>query len=59
MQHVVELGVGQIANRGKPGHELLEVRDHRGDLGLLQHDLGDPDPIGAGVLLPGQVSAPC
>ena len=40
---------------GKARHEALVVRDHRGHLGLLQHDLGDPHPVGRGIHLPRQI----
>src|SRR5690606_24942150 len=32
--------------------------EHGADLGLLQHDLGDPHPVRGDALLPGQVLAP-
>ena len=43
--------------RRKPRHEALVVRDHGGNLGLLQHDLGHPYPVGRGVVLPRQIMA--
>ncbi|MNH27270.1 hypothetical protein D3C79_873740 [compost metagenome] len=54
VQHLVDGGVGQRQHIGEAGHEALIVGDDGGDLGLLQHDLGDPDPVGGLVLLPGQ-----
>lgn len=54
MQHLVDGGVGQGQHVGEAGHEPLVIGDDSGNLGLLQHDLGDPDPVGGFVLLPGQ-----
>jgi len=57
MHHLVLGRLGQGLDVGKAGHEAFVVRNHDRDLGLLQHDLGHPHPIGGGVLLPGQVLA--
>ena len=57
VQYLVEVGVRQRADVGKAGDEALEVRHDRAHLGLLQHDLRDPDPIGRTFLLPRQVLA--
>lgn len=54
VQHFVYGGIRQRYHIGKARHETLVIRDHSGDLGLLQHDFGDPDPIGSLLLLPGQ-----
>ncbi len=57
VQHLIELSGGEIGNRWKSCHEPQIIRNHRCDLGLLQHDFGNPNPIGVGVVLPGQVAA--
>ena len=54
VQHLVDGGVGQRQHVGKAGHEALIVGNDRSDLGLLQHDFRDPDPVGGLLLLPGQ-----
>jgi hypothetical protein len=56
-EHLIRLGRRQVRQTGEAGHEALEIGDDRRDLGLLEHDLGDPDPVGAGVALPGQILA--
>ena len=57
VQHLVELGGCQGRHIGKPTDEAFEVGHHGGDLGLLQHDLGDPHAIGRPRSLPGQILA--
>ena len=57
-QHVLFVGISQLAHRGKCLEEVLEIGHHRGDLRLLQHHLADPDAIGIAVFPPGQVAAP-
>ena len=42
---------------GETGEKTLVVGDDRRHLGLLQHDLGQPDPVGVATALPGQVMA--
>ena len=58
VQHLVDRRGSQRGDVGETLHEPLEVRDDRGHLGLLQHDLGHPHAIRRGVALPGQVPAP-
>ena len=58
VQDLVELGDGEIADGREPVHKPLVVRHHGENLGLLQHDFRDPNTVGRGVLLPGQVFAP-
>jgi hypothetical protein len=48
----------KLLQRRKARQEALEVRDDGGDPGLLQHDLGEPDPVGVAAVLPRQVVAP-
>src|SRR6185437_6343437 len=61
-QHGVLVSRREIAQGRQCGHEALEVADHGGDLGLLQHHLGQPYAVGVaparrGFALPGQVLA--
>src|ERR1700722_12665779 len=55
MQHLIERRRRERLHICKSRHESLVVRNHRGDLRLLQHDLRDPYPIRRGILLPGQI----
>src|SRR5450830_105316 len=57
VQHLVFRCGGQGFDRWQGGHEAVEVIEHGADLGLLQHDLRDPHPVGRDALLPGQVMA--
>ena len=54
VQHFILLGFGQILHRRKPFDKTLEIGDHGGDLGLLEHDLRQPDLVRRFVELPGQ-----
>ena len=45
----------QGAGVRKPFNKADEIRYYGLHLGLLQHDLGYPDTIGTGVLLPGEI----
>src|SRR6056297_1001214 len=54
-QHIIEVGFCQCLEVRKPVHESLEIGSHGAHLGLLQHDFGDPDPIGAALDLPGKI----
>ena len=42
---------------GKTLKEARVIAQHGRDLGLLQHDLGQPDPVGIARALPGQATA--
>jgi len=53
LQHLFQVCLCQRFHRGKAGHKPVEIRQHRGHLRLLQHDLADPDPVGRGLLAPG------
>ncbi len=57
VQHLVELRRRQRGHVREAAHEPLEVRDDRAGPRLLQHDLGDPDPVRRPVPLPRQVLA--
>src|SRR4029078_11336011 len=54
-EHVIERCCGKTCDGGKRCDETGVVRQHRRNLRLLQHDLGQPDPVGIAVLLPWQV----
>ena len=55
MQDLVEGCIGQGAGIREPLNKAVEIRYHGFHLGLLQHDLGYPDTVWAGVLLPGEI----
>ena len=55
--HFVRRRTGKRRGIRKPRDEALEIRLHRLDLRLLQHDFRDPDPIWRRIRLPGQVTA--
>jgi len=38
-------------------HKAFEVGDYCADLGLLKHNLRDPNPIGIDTLLPWQIGS--
>ena len=57
VQHFVDGRVGQRHDVRKARNETLEVRDHRRDLRLLQHDLRHPHAVRRTVALPRQVVA--
>ena len=50
VQHLVELGAGQLGEAGPAREEGVEIGPDRGNRGLLQHDLAEPDAIGIGGL---------
>ncbi len=53
VQHLVYAGICQCSDIGILLHETKIVGNDRLDLGLLQHDFRDPDPVGRWILLPG------
>ena len=57
VQYIIQRSLCEIGKCGKALHKALEVGDDRGNLSLLQHDLGDPDTIGCDGLLPRQILA--
>ena len=57
LDHDLERRFRQRLQRRKARQETLEIRDHRADLRLLQHDLGEPDAVRVARLLPRQVVA--
>jgi hypothetical protein len=58
VQHLIDRRIGQRPHVREALHEALVVGNDGGHLGLLQHDLGNPHPVGAAVLLPGKVVPP-
>ncbi len=56
-QHLVNTGLRQGLQAGKTLHKARVVRQHGGDLGLLQHHLGQPDPVRIALELPRQAAA--
>ena len=56
-QHCLLRRGGQGADIGKTLEEARVIAQHGRDLGLLQHDLGQPDPVGIARALPGQAAA--
>ena len=50
LEHVVERRGGKLRDRRKAREEARIIRSDRLHGGLLQHDLGEPDPIGIGAL---------
>ena len=55
-EHAVFGGGGEIVDRGKGRHEALEVGNALFHLGLLKHDLGDPDRVGIARLSPREIA---
>ena len=53
-QNLLFVGGREVGNRREGGEKTLEIGNHRGHLGLLQHDLADPDAIGIAVASPGE-----
>ena len=47
----------QSSGRGKTLDEFLKIGNDRRNLGLLKHDLGNPNLVGAGILAPGHGTA--
>ncbi len=60
-QHRIQGCRAQRLDGGIRSEEFRVIRDHGGDLGLLQHDLGEPDMVRIGGLprggAPGQMAA--
>ncbi|KAG0741264.1 hypothetical protein G6F24_016765 [Rhizopus arrhizus] len=55
--HVFLRGGGQRGYVREALQEAVVIGDHGGHLRLLQHDLGQPDPIRVTRVLPGQIMA--
>ena len=49
--HLIQRRRGQALDRGKRLHPTRPVGESHGQLGLLQHHLGDPDAVGIEILL--------
>jgi hypothetical protein len=56
-EHALDRRRGKARHVGKRRDEPFEIRDDGRDLRLLQHDLGQPDPIRIARVLPGKVAA--
>ncbi|EAU63217.1 conserved hypothetical protein [Stigmatella aurantiaca DW4/3-1] len=54
-EHVIQGGRRQGPHRGKARQEPLPVGNDGGHLGLLQHDLAEPDGVGVARAAPGQI----
>ena len=61
-KHIIQRGRRECRAVWEPRQETIEVGTHGGQLRLLKHDLGEPDPIGVRRLtrcrVPGQAGAP-
>ncbi len=55
-EHVVERAFRKSLDGREATEPALEERHHRGHSSLLEHDLGDPYPVGIARLAPGQVA---
>ena len=55
LEHIVNVRAGERVQVRKPIEPLAVVPEHGLHPGLLQHDLGDPDPIRIGLAAPGEV----
>ena len=51
-EHLCFCRQGERDDRGKPAQEAVVVLEDGGDARLLQHDLGDPGPVGIGDAAP-------
>ena len=58
IKHRVYRGAREAGNIGETQDKTLVVGNHRNHLGLLQHDLRNPDAIRIPIALPGQVMTP-
>ena len=56
-QHLLHPRIRQVCHRGKALKESAVVAQHGRHLGLLQHDLRQPDTVGVTGALPGQAVA--
>ena len=59
LEDAVLAGPGERPHVGKLLQEPLVVGDDRVDAGLLEHDLGHPDPVGVLRPAPGQIPFVC
>ena len=57
VQHFVGGGNGQRDYIREGRNEAVKLTLDGGDLGLLQHNLGDPNAVGGWILLPRQILA--
>ena len=58
-QDIVERGLGEILQAWPTGEEFLEIGADRRHRCLLQHDFGEPDGVGVGLLAVGGAPGHC
>ena len=56
LEHRLDVGPGQGGQVGELFQEAMIEGDHRGNLGLLQHDFRDPDAVRVPGAEPGQIT---
>jgi len=54
VEDVIFRSSSQRGEMGKTAEPLIIIRDNGGNLGLLEHELGDEDGIGIASLAPGE-----
>jgi hypothetical protein len=57
VQDLIFRNAGQRGEIGNAAQSLVVIRDHTGDLSLLEHALGDEDGVGVARVPPGKVAA--
>jgi hypothetical protein len=55
-QHLIQGSRSQVRQGGKALQEPVVIGHYRRHLGLLEHDLTHPYPVGIGLTTPGQVT---
>jgi len=56
LENLLPGGIRQVLERGESFQEALIIRDDRLHPGLLEHELGDQNPVRSGTLPPGEGS---
>ena len=56
MQNMLFGSVSQIGDAGEASQKAVEVGDYGFDLGLLQHDLADPNSVGIVAMAPREIA---
>ena len=54
VEDVIFRSPGQRGEMGEAAEPLIIIRDNDGNLGLLEHELGDEDGVGIASLAPGE-----
>ena len=57
VENVIFRSRGKCCDVGKPPQPFIIIRDHGGDLGLLEHDLGNEDGVRIVGVTPTQIAA--